>query len=449
MSDAHLNQALRRADRAWRNEGWVPSLAIFVLTILAIGLLGSRITVAADAITDLRSAEAVGETALAVLRQLFDALANAGLFFAPGAPWIVESLIALIVAAVAIPALRDLSARPASDESERVEALARRVLALPNDADAIGLRAELPGLALDQALRKFAGVFSQAVAVLAAVMWTTTIAATTRVWLGWEAAGPVLEQATGVLFVAPFVIAIASVTSLYRITPDRIRLRRLVAMLLDERATRARASAFTPTYSARVAARLRWSSRVVGVLLLTLAWIAGLAVPPLATGSSWDVVFGSPLELAGVFIQALLLVAVVWALFDGVASGLVSARFWIGGRVGILCIIICGLLLAVLSISFTALVIAPTAADRDWWSSALFTTFLVVPTVSMGLPVVVRWRRALRFVPGYAQLLAIERARDRLIKTYSDEITLRLAPISPLEKRKWWAKRPNRPGRPH
>lgn len=446
MSDAQLNQALRRADRAWRNEGWVPSLSIFVLTILAIGLLGSRITVPADAITELRSAEAVGETALAVLRQLFDALANAGLFFAPGAPWIVESLIALIVAAVAIPALRDLSARPASDESELIEALARRVLALQNDADAIGLRAELPGLALDQALRKFAGVFSQAVAVLAAVMWTTTIAATTRVWLGWEAADPVLEQATGVLFVAPFVVAIASVTSLYRITPDRIRLRRLVAVLLDERATRARASAFTPTYSGRAAARLLWSSRVVGVLLLTLAWIAGLAVPPLATGSSWDVVFGSP--LAGVFIQALLLVAVVWALFDGVASGLVSARFWIGGRVGTLCIIICGLLLAVLIISFAVLVIAPASADGDWWSSALFTTFLVVPTISMGLPVVVRWRRALRFVPGYAQLLAIERARDRLIKTYSDEITLRLAPISPLKKRMWWVKRPNRPGHP-
>lgn len=427
----------------------MPSLSIFVLTIITIGVLGSRIPAAADGITDWRSAEDVGATALAVAHQFFDALANAGVFFAPGAPWVVESLIALIVAAVAIPALRDLSARPSSDESERVEALAHRVLTLQDDADAIGLRAEVPGLALDQALRKFAGVFSQAVAVLAAVMWTTTIAATTRVWLGWEAADRVLEQATGVLFVAPFVIAIAAVTSLYRVTPDRIRLRRLVAMLLDERVTRARAYAFTPTYSVRAAVLLRWGSRVGGVVLLATLWIVGLAVPPMANGSSWDEVLGSPLEVAGVFIQALLIVAIVWALFDSVASGMVMARFWLGGRVGVFCIVICGLLLATLTISFFVLVIARTVADQDWWSSALFTAFLVIPTVGMGLPVVARWRRAFRFVPGYAQLTTLERARDRLIKTCSDEISLRLTPASPRKKRMWWMRHFDRPPRAH
>jgi len=420
-----------------------------VLTILAIGVLGSRVSMAADGASDLRSADAIGATALAMLHQAFDALANAGVFLAPAAPWVVESLIALVVAAVAIPALRDLSARSASDESELVEVLARRVLALQDDADAIGLRREVPGLALDQALREFAGVFGQAIAVLAAVMWTTTIAATARVWLGWSTADPVLEQATGVLFVAPFVIAIAAVTSLYRITPDRMRLRRLVAMLLDERATRARASAFTPTYSLRTAVFLRWSSRVGGVVLLAVLWIVGLAAPLLTTGSSWDAVFGSPLDVAAVFIQALLIVAIVWALFDGVASGLVMSRFWLGGRVGVVCIIICGLLLAVLTISFAVVVIARTVADHDWWSSALFTAFLVIPTVSMGLPVAVPWRRALRFIPGYAQLPSLERARDRLIKTYSDEINLRLTPAPPVEKRMRWRRRLERPLRAH
>lgn len=435
MADGQVDESLRRAERAWQNEGWVPSVAIFVLTLLGIALFGSRNQTATDSVAALSPAESV---ASALGRQALDGLADAGLFFAPSSPWLIESLIALVVAVVAIPALRDLSARPASDESSRVEELARRVLELEDDAQAIDFRKKVPGLALEQALRRFAGIVSQAIAVLASVMWTTTLAAMVRVWFGLAPNETVLNPAVGVLFAAPFVVAIAAVTSLYRITPERTRLQRLVAMLLDERATRARASAYTPTYPARTAGWLQWGARAGGVLLLTAGWIVCLAVPPLAAGSSWEDVFGSTGELAGAFLIALLIVAIVWTFFDALASGLVMARFWIGGRVGIFLVFTCALLLAGLVISFAAVVIAPTVADQDWLSFAVYTALLVVPTVSMGLPVAVRWRRALIFVPGYAQLPTIEKARDRLITTYTDEIALRLAPTLEVAQRTWW-----------
>lgn len=293
-------------------------------------------------------------------------------------------------------------------------------------------------------MRRFAGIVSQAIAVLAGVMWTTTLAAMVRVWVGWAPSDPVLKQAIGVLFAAPFVVAIASVTSLYRITPDRARLRRLVAMLLDERATRARASSYTPTYPARTAAWLRWGARVGGPLLLTVAWMIGLIAPPLTAGSSWEEVLGSPESFAGAFLLALLIVAIVWIFFDALASGLVMARFWIGGRAGVVLIVICALLLAGLVISFAVVVIAPTVADQDWLSFVIYTALLLVPTAGMGLPVAVKWRRTLRFIPGYAQLPAIEQARDRLITTYTAEIAIRLAPIPGVPRRSWWDRLLNR-----
>lgn len=438
MADERVDESLRRAERAWRNEGWVPSVATFALTILAIALLGSRAQTEAAGIANLSPAESVGAIASALGRQALDALADAGLFFAPSAPWLIESLIALVVAAVAIPALRDLSARSASDESSRVAELAREVLELQDDAHAINLRKEVPGLALEQALRRFAGIVSQAIAVLAGVLWTTTLAAMVRVWVGWAADETVLDQAIGVLLAAPFVVAIAAVTSLYRITPDRMRLKRLVAMLLDERATRARASSYTPTYSARAAVWLLWGVRVGGPLLLTIGWIVGLIVPPLTAGSSWNEVLGSPGSFAGAFLLALVIVAIVWTFFDVLASALVMARFWIGGRVGILLVVVSALLLAGLVISFAVVVIAPTVVDQDWLSFVVYTALLVVPTAGMGLPIAVKWQSTLRFVPGYAQLPATERARDRLITTYTDEIAIRLAPIPKVPKRTWW-----------
>jgi hypothetical protein len=444
MADARVNHSLRRADRAWQNEGWVPSVAVFILTILAIALLGSRTQTPADGIANLSPAESAGAIASALGRQALDALADAGLFFAPSAPWLIESLIALVVAVVAVPALRDLAARSASDEASPVAELAREVLELQDDAHAISLRKDVPGLALDQTLRRFAGIVSQAIAVLAGVMWTTTLAAMVRVWVGWAPSDPILNQAIGVLFAAPFVVAIAAVTSLYRITPDRARLRRLVAMLLDERATRARASSYTPTYPARTAAWLRWGTRVGGPLLLTVAWMIGLIVPPLTAGSTWDEVLGSPGSFAGAFLLALLIVAIVWIFFDALASGLVMARFWIGGRAGLVLIVICALLLFGLVISFAVVVIAPTVADQDWLSFAIYTALLLVPTAGMGLPVAIKWRRSLRFIPGYAQLPAIELARDRLITTYTDEIATRLAPIPRVPKRSRWDRLLNR-----
>lgn len=368
MADEQVEHSLRRAERAWRNEGWVPSVAIFVLTILAIALLGSQRQTVIVGIETLSPPESVAAVASAIGRQAFKALAEAGLFFAPSAPWLTESLIALVVAVVAIPALRDLSARSASDESSQVEELAGRVLALEDDAHAVILRKEVPGLAFDQALRRFAGIASQAIAVLAGVIWTTTLAAVVRVWVGWAPNETVLSSAVGVLFAGPFVVAIAAVTSLYRITPERTRLQRLVAMLLDERATRARASAYTPTYPARTASWLHWGARAGGIVLLTIAWIVCLATPPLAAGSSWERVVGSPGDFIGASLLALLIVAIVWTFFDALASGMVMARFWIGGRVGTSLAVVCALLLTGLVISFAVMVIAPTVADQDWLS---------------------------------------------------------------------------------
>jgi hypothetical protein len=346
-------------------------------------------------------------------------------------------LIGLVVAVVAVPALRDIASRREDDGAARVEAIARKALALTSDSEAATLRKQIPGMTTELALRRVAGIAGQLIACVAAVVLTASVAVLIRgQWRPTDELA--LPDATATVLVMPILIAIAVVAGLYRVDPVRARLRRLVALLLDERATRHVAAAYAPGWTARRSGWVLLAFRVGAPVLVSLALILGAVASVAAqNGMPWSEVIEPPISLLLAWLLILVPIALVYVLVDGIASGVVWARYWLGRPTWVFVAVVLGALWITLTISFSLMVIAPTFGRGDWGFGVVFTLLLAVPTLAMALPLAVKWRPWLFFVPGYAQLPRIEAAREKLIDTYTEELAARVATLDAPADADW------------
>lgn len=431
------DEVLAKSERAWQREGWLPALFAYVLVIVGIALQGALAALSDEAVKFQTIGETIWTITVAYGVGAFDALADAGLFLTPATPWLAQALIGLVVAVVAVPALRDIASRREDDGAARVEAIARKALALTSDSEAATLRKQIPGMTTELALRRVAGIAGQLIACVAAVVLTSSVALLIRgQWRTTDQ--PALPDATATVLVMPILIAIAVVAGLYRVDPVRARLRRLVALLLDERATRDVAAAYVPGWTARRSGWVLIIFRIVAPVLISLGLVLGAVASVAAqNGTRWSEVVGSPISFLLAWLLLFVPIALVYVLVDGIASGVVWARYWLGRPTWVFVAVILAALWMTLTVSFWLMVIAPTLAKGDWGFAVAFILLLAVPTFAMALPLAVKWRSWLFFVPGYAQLPRIEAARKKLIDTYTGELTARVAALDAPADADW------------
>lgn len=428
---------LAKSERAWQREGWLPALFAYVLVVVGIALQGALAALSGVALEDRAIGETIWTITVAYGVGAFDALADAGLFLTPATPWLTQALIGLVVAVVAVPALRDIASRREDDGAARVESIARKALALTSDSEAATLRKQIPGMTTELALRRVAGIAGQLIACVAAVVLTTSVALLIRgQWRTTDESA--LPDAAATVMVMPILIAIAVVAGLYRVDPVRARLRRLVAFLLDERATRHVAAAYVPGWTARRSGWVLIAFRVGAPVLISLALILGAVASVAAQNEMrWGEVVQSPISFVLAWLLILVPIALVYVLVDGIASGVVWARYWLGRPTWVFTAIVLGALWIALTVSFSLMVIAPTLTRGDWGFGVVFILLLALPTLAMALPLAVKWRPWLFLVPGYAQLPRIEAARAKLIDTYTEELTARVAGLDAAANADW------------
>lgn len=431
------DEVLSKSERSWQREGWLPALFAYVLVIVSIALQGALAALSVEEMKFQTIGETIWTITVAYGVGAFDALADAGLFLTPATPWLAQALIGLVVAVVAVPALRDIASRREDDGAARVEAIARQALALTSDSDAATLRKQIPGMTTDLALRRVAGIAGQLIACVAAVVLTSSVALLIRgQWRTTDE--PALPDATATVLVMPILLAIAVVAGLYRVDPVRARLRRLVALLLNERATRNVAAAYVPGWTARRSGWVLIAFRLLAPVLMSLGLVLGAVASVAAqNGTRWSEVVESPISFLLAWLLILVPITLVYALVDGLASGVVWARYWLGRPTWIFVAVMLGALWMTLTISFSLMVIAPTLARGDWGFGVAFILLLAIPTFAMALPLAVKWRSWLLFVPGYAQLPRIEAARQKLIDTYTAELVARVAALDAPAEADW------------